>query len=124
MNEESSMNPPVVPDEPDTDIVSMIKRMQQQLLSLEKKMDLLIRQSQERSSGDKASPDRPFRKRPFSKPFHSFDRPPRHGKGEHGHNPRERDSAQGHFYEHRPGEKSRGPSPRKKSFSFKRKDRE
>jgi hypothetical protein len=127
MNEESNINPPAVPDESDTDVVSLLKRMQQQILSLEKKINVLISQSQERPSGERVSPDRPFRKRSFSKPFRSFDGPPRHGKGEHGRSPRERDATQGHFYEHRPGEKSRGPSgpsPKKKSFSFKRKDRE
>jgi hypothetical protein len=124
MNEESSINPSAVPDESDADVVSLLKRMQQQLLSLERKIDLFISQSQERPSGGKAFPDRPFRKRPFSKPFRSFDHSQRQGKGEREHSPRERGSAQGHFYEHRPGEKSRGPSSKKKSFSFKRKDRE
>ena len=124
MNEESSIHPSAVPDEPDTDVVSLLMRMQQKLLFLERKIDLLISQSQEKPSGEKASPDGPFRKRSFSKPFRSFEHPQRHGKGEHGHSPRERDSAQGHFYERRPREKSRGPSSRKKPFSFKRKDRE
>ena len=124
MNEESSINPPAVPDESDTDVVSLLKRMQQQLLFLEKKIDLLISQSQERPSGGNVAPDRPFRKRPFSKPFRSFDHPQRHDKGEHGHGPRERDSAQGHFYERRPHDRSRGPNPKRKSFTFKRKDRE
>jgi hypothetical protein len=124
MNEESIVSPSAVPEEPDTDVASLLKRMQQQLLSLERKIDTLISQSQERPSGGNVFPDRPFRKRPFSKPFRSFDRPQRHGKGEHGHSAGERDSAKGHFYEHRPHDKSRGPSPKKKSFSFKRKDRE
>jgi len=124
MNEEPSINPSTVADEPDTDVVSLLKRMQQQLLSLERKMDLLISQSKERPSGGKPSPDRPFRKRPFSKPFRSFDHSQRHGKGEQGQSTRDRDSTQGHFYEHRPGEKSRSTGPKKKPFAFKRKDRE
>jgi hypothetical protein len=119
MNEESSLNPSAVPDQPDADLVSLLKRMQQQLLILEKKVDLLISRSQE-----KPSHDRPFGKRPFSKPFRSFDHSQRHSKGEREHNPRERDSAPGHFYERRPKEKSRGSIPRKKPFGFKRKDRE
>ena len=123
MNEESSINPMAVSDESATDVVSLLKRMQQQLAFLERKIDLLITQSQERPSGGK-SPDRPFRKRPFSKPVRSFDHPQRHGQGEYGHSPRERDSAQGHFYERHLREKSRGANPKKKSFSFKRKDRE
>jgi hypothetical protein len=124
MNEESSITPSAVPDEPDTDVVSLLKRMQQQLLFLERKIDLLINQSQERPSGEKASQDKPFRKRPFSKPFRSFDHPQRQGKGERGPSSRERDSAQGPYYERRPHDKNRGPNPKKKPFSFKRKDRE
>ena len=122
MKEESSINPSAAPDETDTDVVSLLKKMQQQLLFLEKKIDLLISNSRERSSGEIPT-DRPFRKRPFSKPFRSFDHPRHHGKGEHEHSPRERDSAQGHFYEHRPHEKNRGSGPRKRPFSFKPKDR-
>ena len=121
MNEESSINPSAVPEESDTDVVSLLKRMQKQLLFLERKIDLLISQSQGRPSGERASPDRLFRKRSFPKSFHSFDHPQHQGKGEHGRSPRERDSAPGHFYERRPGEKGRGPSG-KKPFSFKRKD--
>jgi hypothetical protein len=122
MKEESSINPSAVPEETETgtDVVSLLKKMQQQLLLLERKIDLLISNSRERSSGETSTR---FRKRSFSKPFHSFD-PQRHGKGERAHSPRERDSAQGHFYEHRPHEKNRGSSPRKKPFSFKRNDRE
>jgi hypothetical protein len=124
MNEESNIDPPPVPDGPDTEVVPLLKRIQQQLLFLEKKIDLLISQPQERPSEGKASPGRLFQKRPFSKPFRSFDHPQRHGKGEHGYGPREKDSVHGHIYDHRPREKSRGPSPKKKPFSFKRKDRE
>jgi hypothetical protein len=122
MKEESSINPSAAPDETDTDVVSLLKRMQQQLLSLERKIDLLITNSRERSSGETPI-DRPFRKRPFSKPFRSFDQPRRHSKGGHADRPRERNSAQGHFYEHRPHEKNRGSGPRKNPFSFKPKDR-
>jgi len=124
MNEDSSINPSAVADQSETDVVSLLKRMQQHLLFLEKKIDLLISQSQERPRGEHAPPDRPFRKRPFSKPFRSFDHPQRHGKGEHGHSSRERDSAQGPYNERRPHDKNRGPNPKKKPFSFKRKDRE
>ena len=124
MNEESSINPPAAPDGSDTDVVSLLKRMEQRLLLLERQIDLLISQSQEKPSGGNTSSDRPFRKRGFSKPFRSFDRPQRRGKGELGHSPRERDSAQGHFYEHRPGQKSGGPRPKNKKFTYKRKDGE
>ena len=124
MKEESSISPEAIPEESSTDIVSILKGMQKQLLFLEKKIDLLIGQSKERSSVGNTAPDRPFRKRPFSKPFRSFERTPRHGKEERGHGPREQDSVKGHFYEHRPHDKSLARDPKKKSFAPKRKDRE
>jgi len=124
MKEESNINLTEVPDESDTDVVSLLKKMQQQLLFLERKIDLLVSQSQPRPSGDRPSTDRPFRKRPFSKPFRSFDNPQRQGKGDYGHSSRERDSSPGHFYDRRPHDKNRGPNPRKKPSFIKRKDRE
>jgi hypothetical protein len=124
MNEDPIINPSAVADQSESDVVSLLKRMQQHLLFLEKKIDLLISQSQERPRRENAPSDRPFRKRPFSKPFRSFDHPQRQGKGERGPSSRERDSAQGPYYERRPHDKNRGPNPKKKPFSFKRKDRE
>jgi hypothetical protein len=124
MKEESSINLPAVSDESDADVVSLLKKIQQQVNFLERKIDLLISQSQERPPREKLSQDRPFQKRPFSKPFRSYDHPQRHGKGEYGHSSGERDSAQGRFYERRPPKNSRGPNPKKKPFFFKRKDRE
>ncbi|MFH1848465.1 MAG: CxxC-x17-CxxC domain-containing protein [Candidatus Omnitrophota bacterium] len=56
------------------DVSGMIERMQQQLFSMEKKIDTLISQSQARPSGGK----------PFSKPFQRFDRP------NHNHQDRQR----------------------------------
>ena len=122
MNEESSITPSAIPDGPDTDAVSLLKKMQQQLLFLERKIDLLISQSQERLQGEKASSTRPSQIRPFSKQFRSFDHPRQRSRGDQRYSPRESDSAQGHFYEHRPRGKSRGPNPKKKPFSFKRND--
>ena len=58
----------------DMDVVSLIKKMQQQLNFLEKKIDLLIGQSPERSSGE----------RRFSKPFR-----PSFGHGGHSHGKRD-----------------------------------
>ena len=45
MKEESTINPSAVPDETDADVVSLLKKMQQQLLFLERKIDLLISNS-------------------------------------------------------------------------------
>lgn len=60
-----------VPPQADSDVLSLIKKMQQQLNFLEKKIDILIGQS----------PERPFRDREkrFSKPFR-----PSFGGGAHG----------------------------------------
>jgi hypothetical protein len=123
MNEESSITPSAIPDGPDTDVASLLKKMQQQLLFLERKIDLLISKSQERLHGEKASSDRSSQKRPFSKQYRSFDYPQRRSRGGRGYSPGESDSAQGHFYEHRPRGKSRSPNSKKKPFSFKQKDR-
>ena len=124
MKDEWSMNESAETDESDIDVVSLLMKMQQQLNQLEKKIDLLVNQSQKRSSGERSYGDRPFHKRSFSKQFRSSDHSQHHDRGDYGHSPRERDSAQGHFYEHRPQKKGRGPRPGKKSFSFKRKDNE
>ena len=124
MNEESSITPSPIPDEPNTDVVSLLKKMQQQLLFLERKLDLLISQSQERLHAEKSSSNRPSQKRPFSKQFLPFDHPRRRSREEHGHGPGVSGSAHGHFYEHRPLGKNRGPNPKKKPFPFKRKDQE
>ena len=75
MNESSEEKDDVsVLPQADTDVVSLIKKMQQQLNFLEKKIDLLIGQS----------PERPFREKRFSKPSFrpsfnkgGFDRGPR-----------------------------------------------
>ena len=122
MKEESSIAPSAIANGSDTDVVSLLKKMRQQLLFLERKIDLLISQSQERLHGEKDSSDRLSQKRLFSKQFRSFDHPRRRSRGDHGHGSRESDSAQGHFYEHRPRGKSRGSNPKKKPFPFKRKD--
>ena len=42
MKEETNVNPSAVQDQPDTDLGSLLRTMQQQLLQLEKKVDLLI----------------------------------------------------------------------------------
>jgi hypothetical protein len=131
----------------ETDVLILIKKMQQQLVSLEKKIDALIGQSQEK----------PFREKSFSKPFRSFDRPYRpshhYDKRGQGDGPRERSFRPGYHSEGRPGEERRefrGPrkeydgererssgadhsfkkfggkksfDPRKKPFFHKRKDR-
>jgi hypothetical protein len=124
MNEELNIPPSAIPDGPDTEVFDLLKKMQQQMLFLERKIDLLIRQSQDRQPGERPFSNRPSHKRPFSKQYRPFDHSRHRSRGEHGHNPRESESAPVPFYENRPRGKSRGANPRKKTFSFKRKDKE
>lgn len=80
MNEpfEESDDLPATP-QADLDVISLIKKMQQQLNFLEKKIDLLIGQS----------PERPFRGKSFSKPFRpSFGSRAHHGKRDFNRGPR------------------------------------
>lgn len=134
MSEHSEENEELsVPPQADTDVVSLIKKMQQQLNFLEKKIDILIGQS----------PERPFRDREkrFSKPFRpsfgggskgnfnrgprregfSHDRP-REGGFSHGRPPREggfskdRAPREGGFSQERPRE---GNFNRERSFDRK-----
>lgn len=73
-NEDLSLTP-----QTESDVVSLIKKMQQQLNFLEKKIDILIGQSPERSFGEKR----------FSKPFRpSFSGGAHHGKRDFHRGPR------------------------------------
>jgi len=65
-----------LPDEREDNVMSVLKRMQQQLTFLEKKLDTLLKQSGGERASDGERPARPpFRKKPFDRPFRSFDRP-------------------------------------------------
>ncbi|MFH1202071.1 MAG: CxxC-x17-CxxC domain-containing protein [Candidatus Omnitrophota bacterium] len=75
---------PSVPPQVEPDVVALINAMQQQLVSLEGKIDTLVSQSSER----------PFEKKHFSKPSRPFDRSYRHGKGRQDNSYRERNFTQ------------------------------
>jgi hypothetical protein len=124
MIEETNANPADLPDQPDTDLVSLLRTMRQQLLHLEKKVDLLISRSQEKPSEERPPQGRSFRRKSFLKPFRTQGHSHPHDKREREHGPRDRDSVPGHFYERRPQGKSHRSNPGKKPFAFKRKDRE
>ncbi len=68
----------------ETDMPSLINKMQEQLVSLENKLDTLISRSPERHSEEKR----------FSKPFQRFDRPNRYGQGRRDSRPEERSFTQ------------------------------
>ena len=125
--------------ETQTDIVMMIKKLQQQINALDKKIEILLSRPKEHSFGEKR----------FSRHSHSFGRHSFHGRDDrHGDresfgnrssfhsrddregNFRERHSGEGHsfgkksFYGDRPhGGESRGFAPKKKPFFLKRKER-
>ena len=105
MSEQAPHNDSLPSASAEQDVVVLIKKMQQQLTFLEKKIDILISQSQAKSFGEKH----------FSKPFRSFDRPHRRPGREHGYA-----SAEKSFDR---GEESRGFGQKKRPFFHKRKDR-
>ena len=107
MSEHSKENEELsVPPQADSDVVSLIKKMQQQLNFLEKKIDILIGQS----------PERPFRDREkrFSKPFRpSFGGGAHHGKRDFNRGPRKEG-----FFHDRPREgRFSHDRPRESGFS-------
>lgn len=110
MSEQSQHNDSLPPAPAEQDVVALIKKMQQQLVFLEKKIDILINQSQERPFGEKR----------FSKPFRSFDRPHRYDKGERDNSSRPFRSF-GHSQRH--GEEDQRFGQKKKPFFHKRRDK-
>jgi hypothetical protein len=80
MNEQSNQNSSQEPQHGQDNVVALIRKLQEQLVVLERKIDSLINKPQGKSFSGKS----------FSKPFRSFDRPARHDRGE-------RDSRRGGF---------------------------
>ena len=99
------------PRQTEPEVLVLIQKMQQQLIFLEKKIDILINQSQEK----------PVREKSFSKPFRSFDRPyssgPYRGKRGPGEDSKERSFRSGHYSEKRQGEESRRFGGPKRNYS-------
>lgn len=107
MDEQLKQNDPLPPASEEQDIAVLIKKMQQQLVFLEKKIDILINQSQTRPSGDKNF-SRPSR--PFGRPHRSFDR-------ERGDSSGEKRFDRGRRFEKRSGsDESRGFDHKKKEY--------
>ncbi|MDD3374410.1 MAG: hypothetical protein PHY73_01635 [Candidatus Omnitrophica bacterium] len=99
------------------DVFALIKKMRQQLDSLDKKIDILISQSREKSSREKyqsrsfPSPDRPYRLSHYSK-----SRSQSEGSGE-------RSFRSSYRSENRPGEGARGFGGPKKDYDGNRETR-
>ncbi len=102
------------------EIMGLLKKMQEQLISLERKIDTLANKSQERP---------PFnRDRSFAKPFQTYGGgAPRHVKGHNDHGPRKeygpkkdygpkKTFGQERPFEKRSGSNAHGFNPKKKSF--------
>ena len=127
------------------DIVTVLRKMQQQLEFLERKIDTLIKQSEEKSFRPKSFGDKPYGNKPygdqrFSKPFRSFDRGPRRDREESDRGPRERDFEErrpfnkGSFqknegfdkrpFQKREGESSSGFAGKKKKFFHRGRNRD
>lgn len=137
MSEHSKHDDSVSGTSDEQDVVVLLKRMQQHLAFLEKKIDILVAKSQER----------PFRQKPFSRPFRPssyhrrpegeyvntseekrFDRPrrfeKRHGREERGFgykkesygSPRESSFTKEHSFEKRHGREERDFGHKKESY--------
>ena len=124
MKDELDNDDEIKEDYSENEIVSLLKRMSQQLAFLENKIDQLVSQSQEKPFEKRHSSNQYFPRRSDSKPPRSFDRSERYGRGDRDRGPRERDAAPGHYYDRRKPEKKRGPVARKKPFFSHRKDRD
>jgi hypothetical protein len=118
MNQPVDPNIPLLTNQPDAGVVSLLEKMQQQLLFLEKKIDILIAQSRDQPFRGKPSLERPFRKRPVSKPFRSSGHSRSHGKAEQESAPREKDSSQKFYSRYRKRDENRGSSANKKSSDY------
>lgn len=146
MDEQQSQRNDFLPPAPDEqDVAVLVKKMQQQLVLLEKKIDILINQSEARPRSEKhfSKPFRPFNphrrfergndqpsgKKSFFPGRHFEKRYPEENR-EFGRpkkvydNSQERDSGrQGHYFKKGHGGKKKGFVPREKPFYLKRKDR-
>ncbi len=88
------------------DVVDLIKKMQQQLVFLEKKIDILIDQSSRR----------PFSEKHFSKPSRSFGRPYRPFDRKHSDVTGEKRFDRGRHFEKRHSEENRRFDHKKKVY--------
>ncbi len=86
-------------------VLALVKRLQQQISFLEKKVDILLSRSEQRTNETKS----------FSKPFRSFGRSQRQGKARYKGRSRERGSSADHF-DRQDDEESRGSEQREKPF--------
>ncbi len=106
MSEQSRHNEVLPPAPAEQDMLVLIRKMQQQLVILEKKIDILINQSL----------GRPFSEKRFSKPFRPFGRPDRHSNRAQVNASGEKSFDRGRHFEKRHSEENRGFDHRKKAY--------
>jgi len=116
MTKQIKNDTPSTPQPTESDVLVLIKKMHQQLTFLEKKIDILINQSQEK----------PFREKFFSKPPRTFDRPyrPSHGHDnkDQGKISRERSFHPSHHFKKHQGDENRRPGGPPKNYNDDRKN--
>ncbi len=112
MAEESGQGNAPAPPQAEPDVAVLIKRMQQQLVFLEKKIDILIDQSSRR----------PFSEKHFSRHSRSFGRPHRPFEKRPGDS-REGDFGQDRHFARHNDDRKEGFDHKKKPFAYKRKGR-
>ena len=98
---------------PEPDVIDLIKKIQQQLVFLEKKIDTLINQSLPRS----------FEAKRFSKPLRPFGHSSYHDKGRQGSAPRERSFSRGSRFDKPQADGNQRFGQEKKPFFRHRKER-
>ena len=121
--EEESQSEQHSSSESQGDVIFLLKKLQEQLTFLERKVDILVNQSKERPSFNK---ERTFSKPPF-RPTSSYG-PSRHGgrpdsRTERSGPPRERSYESGNRAQGKPYGGSAGYAGKKKSFFPKSRDR-
>ena len=112
MTEEMKNDNSATPQQTESDVLVLVKKMLEQMVYLEKKIDILISQSQ----------DRPSRGRFSSKPSRPFGRPFRgggqfRGKRDQGDDLGERGSHSGHHFKKRQDGEGRGFGGPRKDYS-------
>ena len=98
--------------ENETDLVSLIKKIQNQLTFLEKKIDTLINRSSERQ----------FEKKDFSRPYKPFNRPRPHDNRKYDGRSQGNQYSQRHPFDKNQTGENRGYGQRKKPFFRKQKE--
>ena len=119
MDEQSKFDAALPQEAPEQDLAFLIRKLQQQVLFLEKKIDTLIKQSE----------SRPFEKKAHQRSYRSFGHSQDRFERAHADASQDKNfgrSSQGHAHQFgkRQGSEKSGFDQKKKPFYFKRKDRE